>query len=63
MFNRQKLLEEEMVSLGVKRFRKENIEAKRGKHEATTPAGIQFIRKSCSKVSQAIDEIKNKSVS
>lgn len=63
MFNRQKLLEEEMVALGVKRFRKETIEAKRGKHEATTPAGIQFIRKSCSKVSKAIDEIKKKSVS
>lgn len=58
MFNKQKLLEDEMISLGVKRFREENREAKKGKHEATTPAGIQFIRKGCSKVAKRIDEIK-----
>jgi len=57
MLQRQKMLEEEMVSLGVKRYRKENAEAKKGKHEATTPAGIQFIRKSCSKVAKAIDNL------
>ena len=63
MLNRQKLLEAEMVSLGVKRYRKENSEAKKGKHEATTPAGIQFIRKSCSKVSNAIDTLHKEMVS
>ena len=63
MLNRQKLLEVEMVALGVKRYRKENSEAKKGKHEATTPAGIQFIRKSCSKVSNAIDTLHKEMVS
>ena len=63
MLNRQKLLEAEMVALGVKRYRKENSEAKKGKHEATTPAGIQFIRKSCSKVSNAIDTLHKEMVS
>ena len=63
MLNRQKLLEVEMVSLGVKRYRKENSEAKKGKHEATTPAGIQFIRKSCSKVAEAIDTLHKDMVS
>ena len=47
-----------MVALGVKRYRKENAEAKKGKHESTTPAGIQFIRKGCSKVAEAIDKLK-----
>ena len=45
MLNRQKLLEAEMVKLGVKRYRDENSNARKGKHEATTPPGIQFIRK------------------
>lgn len=57
MFNRQKQLEEEMVNLGVKRYRKENLEAKQGKHESTTPAGIQFIRKGCAKVTDKITQL------
>jgi len=58
MLNRQKLLEEEMIALGVKRYRKDNVEAKKGKHESTTPAGIQFIRKGCTKVAKAIEKLK-----
>jgi DNA-directed RNA polymerase, mitochondrial len=58
MLNKQKQLEEEMIALGVKRYRENNQEAKKGKHESTTPAGIQFIRKGCAKVAKAIDVIK-----
>ena len=58
MLNRQKLLEEEMITLGVKRYRHENTEAKKGKHESTTPAGIQFIRKGCGKIVKKLDELK-----
>ena len=57
MFNRQKQLEAEMINLGVKRYRKENLEAKQGKHESTTPAGIQFIRKGCAKVTDKIVQL------
>ena len=63
MLNKQKLLEEEMIALGVKRYRKDNAEAKQGKHEATTPAGIQFIRKGCTKVAKVIDKLKTELVS
>ena len=58
MLNRQKLLEEEMIALGVKRYRHENTEAKKGKHESTTPAGIQFIRKGCGKIVKQLDQLK-----
>ena len=58
MLHRQKLLEEEMITLGVKRYRHENTEARKGKHESTTPAGIQFIRKGCGKISKALDKLK-----
>ena len=58
MLNRQKLLEDEMITLGVKRYRHENTEAKKGKHESTTPAGIQFIRKGCGKIVKALDQLK-----
>ena len=58
MLHRQKLLEDEMITLGVKRYRQENTEAKKGKHESTTPAGIQFIRKGCGKISKALDKLK-----
>ena len=57
MLNRQKLLETEMVKLGVKRYRDENSSARKGKHEATTPPGIQFIRKSVAKVSRSIEDL------
>ncbi len=57
VLHRQKLLEEEMIALGVKRYRQENLDAKRGKHESTTPAGIQFIRKGCGKITKAIDKL------
>ena len=35
VLNRQKLLEAEMVKLGLKRYRDENAAARKGKHEAT----------------------------
>ena len=50
MLQRQKDLEAEMVALGIKRFREENRQAKKGKHESTTPAGIQFLRKGGGKI-------------
>lgn len=59
MLQRQKDLEAEMVDLGVVRYRRENQEARQGKHESTTPAGIQFIRKGISRISKEIDVIKN----
>ena len=59
MLQRQKDLEKEMVDLGVVRYRRENQEARKGKHESTTPAGIQFIRKGISKIAKAIDQIKD----
>ena len=59
MLQRQKDLEKEMVDLGVVRYRRENKEARKGKHESTTPAGIQFIRKGISKIAKAIDQIKD----
>ena len=59
-YERQLLLEEEMISLGVKRYRKENLKAREDAHESTTPAGIQLIRKSCSRVSKRIEELNNK---
>ena len=52
-----------MVALGVKRYRKENAEARKGKHESTTPAGIQFIRKGCAGVAKAITEVERKVIS
>jgi DNA-directed RNA polymerase len=58
VLHRQKLLEEEMITLGVKRYRQENTEAKKGKHESTTPAGIQFIRKGCGKIVKSLDKLK-----
>jgi len=58
VLNKQKLLEKEMVDLGKKRYREENRKAKKGKHEATTPAGIQFIRKGINRVSKRLDEVK-----
>jgi DNA-directed RNA polymerase len=58
MLQRQKDLEKEMVDLGVLRYRRENQEARKGKHESTTPAGIQFIRKGMARVAKQIDEIK-----
>ena len=57
MFNKQKLLEQEMIDLGVKRYRQANMEARKGKHESTTPAGIQFIRKGCTRLTKAIDDL------
>ena len=59
MLQRQINLEQEMVDLGVVRYRRENQEARKGKHESTTPAGIQFIRKGVSRISKEIDRIKN----
>tara|TARA_Y100001938_G_scaffold151206_1_gene247474 strand:- start:7006 stop:9435 length:2430 start_codon:yes stop_codon:yes gene_type:complete len=59
MLQRQKDLEKEMVDLGVVRYRRENLEAKQGKHESTTPAGIQFIRKGITRISKEIDKIKH----
>ena len=47
-----------MITIGVKRYRDENTEAGKGKHESTTPAGIQFIRKGCGKISKALDKLK-----
>ena len=58
MFQKQKELEKEMVDLGVLRYRRENQEARKGKHEATTPAGIQFIRKGVGRVAKEIETIK-----
>ena len=58
MLHRQKLLEEEMITLGVKRYRHENTEARKGKHESTKTAGIQFIRKGCGKISKSLDKLK-----
>ena len=58
MLQRQKDLEKEMVDLGVHRYRRENQEARKGKHESTTPAGIQFIRKGIARVAKQLDEIK-----
>ena len=58
MLQRQKDLEEEMVALGVKRFREENRNAKKGKHESTTPAGVQFLRKGVAKVEKSVNELK-----
>ena len=58
MLQRQVDLEQEMVDLGVLRYRRENQEARKGKHESTTPAGIQFIRKGISRVSKQLDQIK-----
>mgnify|MGYP004141370941 CR=1 FL=1 len=43
-----------MIKLGIKRYRDENLKARKGKHESTTPPGIQFIRKSVSTVSKRI---------
>ena len=57
VLNRQKLLEAEMIKLGLKRYRDENASARKGKHEATTPPGIQFIRKSVAKVSRSIEDL------
>jgi len=57
LLNRQKLLEAEMIKLGIKRYRDENLKARRGKHESTTPPGIQFIRKSVSTVSKRIEKV------
>ena len=58
MLQRQKDLEKEMVDLGVHRYRRENQEARKGKHESTTPAGIQFIRKGVGRIAKQLDEIK-----
>ena len=55
MLQRQKDLEAEMVALGVKRFREDNIKAKKGKHESTTPAGVQFLRKGVAKVEKRVN--------
>jgi len=63
MFQRQKELEQEMVDLGVLRYRRENQEAKKGKHESTTPAGIQFIRKGVGRISTEIEKIKQNYIS
>ncbi len=60
MFQRQKDLEAEMISLGIKRFREENRQARKGKHESTTPAGIQFLRKGVGKIEKQINELKKK---
>ena len=60
MLQRQKDLEAEMVALGIKRFREENRQAKKGKHESTTPAGIQFLRKGVGKIEKEIVELKKK---
>ena len=58
MLQRQKDLEAEMVALGVKRFREDNRKAKKGKHESTTPAGVQFLRKGVAKVEKRVNELK-----
>ena len=58
MLQRQKDLEKEMVDLGVLRYRRENQDASKGKHESTTPAGIQFIRKGIGRIAKQLDEIK-----
>ena len=60
MFQRQKDLEAEMVSLGIKRFREENRKARKGKHESTTPAGIQFLRKGVEKVEKELKGLMDK---
>ena len=59
MLQRQKDLEKEMVDLGVVRYRRENQEARKGQHESTTPAGIQFIRKGIARIAKEIDVIKS----
>jgi len=58
MFQRQKDLEAEMVALGVRRFRDDNRKAKQGKHESTTPAGVQFLRKGVAKIEKKIHQLK-----
>jgi DNA-directed RNA polymerase len=58
MLQRQKDLEAEMVALGVRRFREDNRKAKKGKHESTTPAGVQFLRKGVAKVEKRVNELK-----
>ena len=57
LIDRQRLLEEEMITLGVKRYREENSKAKEGNHESTTPPGIELIRNSVAKVAQALEDL------
>ena len=58
MLQKQKELEEEMVSLGAKRYREKLLNAKQHNYESVTPAGLQFIRASTGKLREAIEDVK-----
>lgn len=59
IFKEQNDLEQEMVTLGIKRYREETRNAATNKHESTTPAGIQFIRKSIRHIETRLNELRN----
>jgi len=55
----QKTLEEEMVALGIKRYRDELHKAKKGSFESSTPAGVHLLRKGINRVERAIIKLKD----
>jgi DNA-directed RNA polymerase len=57
--NKQIALEKEMASLGAKRFQEETRKAKKGSHEATTPAGVQMLKQGVHRVAEYLDTVKH----